>query len=207
MKMLKFKYDEEGYMGNRMYWSMLTKDEEKYTHMFFAGKDLPDSEDVPLKYFYERLVIYPDFDFKSCLELNCGNAIRVKIARTEQIKNVFGCDDEDFSDNWEEIGVTEYCRVVDTSDLPYADNSFDFVIAELRKYGDNQEKIIDVLDEIFRVGCGHIYICGQYSEQIPTGWWLRTTVDRKLLVEVFNTIHNGGVCVEGSILWNERWKN
>jgi len=204
--MLKFKYDDpEGYMGNQMYWSMLTEADEKYTNMFFEGGNLPDSDTVPLKLYYERLVVYPDFDFKSCLELNCGGAERVLMARQERMKNVFGCDDEDLSDYWEEIGVVPYCRIVDTSSLPYADNSFDFIIAELRKYGNNSVKIIDVLDEVFRVGCGHVYICGQYSEHLPVSWWINIAIARGLLIEVQNTLYPDGVCIEGTIRW--AWKS
>jgi len=203
--MLKFKYDDpEGYAGNEMWWASLSPGDEKYISMFFDGCNYDDHERVPFKAFYEKLVLYPDFDFKCCLELNCGDAQRIQIARELFLRNVFGCDDEDFREKWEEYGVTSYCQVVNTSKLPYENNSFDFVICELRKYGNNKEEILPVLNETFRVCCGYVYICGQYSESIPVEWWISESLKRNLLIHTQSRIHPNLVCVEGQIKWRNR---
>ena len=120
---ISFNYElPEGYSGNEMFWACLGPHDRQYVEMFYDGANYEHADRVPYKMYYEKLVLYPDFDFKACLELNCAHGDRIQLAREQFMKNVFGCDDEDYREYWEEIGITSYCQLVDTDKLPYADN-------------------------------------------------------------------------------------
>jgi SAM-dependent methyltransferase len=106
--------------------------------------------------------------FTKGLDVGCGRANGVQYGREEGYE-VFGCDISSAARKcWKERGVAQYCEVCSADNMPYPDNSFDFVLCSEVMEHIPEETTLATLKEILRVGSDKfLFTIALTPEKIP----------------------------------------
>ena len=140
--------------------------------------------------FDHIMTIYPRM--KAGLEICCDDGRRIRGGRAVN-QNIFGINNESMEETWKIFRVDDFCQVGTVYDIPYEDNTFDFICYPLVLKYDRKP-----LREIKRVCNGNFYL--QADSSVGTEKWMDTLMEEGFQPEVFNTTDNGNFVVEGSFL-------
>jgi len=88
---------------------------------------------------------------QNILEIDCREGERVLVGRRKG-DNVFGVDGNMFKKIWKEKKIDLYCQPADYSQLPFGDDTFDYVLTAEKITLSDEE-----LKDIRRVGCNNFY--------------------------------------------------
>ena len=124
--------------------------------------------------------------FKKALDVGCGIGQGIHDMR-ELGYEVFGIDLADNREIWDSIGIAEYCQQAPAHQIPYPDDTFDFIVSTEVMEHIEESYVDDSLKEINRVGSDFflftIALQGSYSlmANVVEGhitiktqeWWLQ----------------------------------
>jgi len=124
--------------------------------------------------------------FKKALDVGCGIGQGIHDMR-ELGYEVFGIDLADNREIWDSIGIAEYCQQAPAHQIPYPDDTFDFIVSTEVMEHIEESYVDDSLREILRVGSDFflftIALQGSYSlmANVVEGhitiktqeWWLQ----------------------------------
>jgi SAM-dependent methyltransferase len=123
------------------------------------------------------------FKVGRAMDVGCGPGHGLKLARDKGI-NVWGTDIVDNTKMWKENGIEEYCRQAPAHDIPYPDNSFDFVYCGDVLEHIPEEYLEPSLNEMFRICKGNfIFVIATGLEELPAKALVYTHVSIKQMPE------------------------
>ena len=136
------------------------------------------------------LTIYPKM--RAGLELCCGNGRRIRGGRSA-MKNIFGINEKPLEMMWKLNKVDDFCKVGTVDEIPYKDNTFDFIcypipIKKSKKY----------LREMKRVCNGRWYL--QLNGEVPDTDWINLLTNEGYYIDVFHKSDGGHYVSEGKFL-------
>jgi hypothetical protein len=149
-------------------------------------------EAVPItsERYDQLLTIYPKM--KAGLELCCGVGRRIRGGRAAK-KNIFGIDENPLHLMWQMLKVDDFCQVGTVHDIPYDDNTFDFIC-----YPPVLKHDRAALREMKRVCNGNFYL--KVDGSIGIEKWVDTLAQEGFYLEVFMNTEDGNFVVEGRFL-------
>ena len=168
--------------------------QHKWDEVFTTQKAPPAGSIINTNYdskLYDHiLTIYPEM--KAGLELCCGGGRRIRGGRSA-MKNIFGINDRELSMMWKLNGVEDFCKVGTVDDIPYKDNTFDFIC-----YPDPLKNNKKGLREIKRVGYGRWYL--KLGEDLSDSEWIQLLTDEGFYIDIFHKSDKDFFVSEGKFL-------
>ena len=118
------------------------------------------------------------YNFKKGLDVGCGRANGVQYAR-DLGYNVWGCDVSSGAVKcWKERKVDKYCRVAPADNLPFDDDSFDFILCSEVMEHIPEEDTLKSLREILRVGSDKfLFTIAMTPEKIPVAGLIQSHIN------------------------------
>lgn len=115
------------------------------------------------------LSIFPKFDL--ALEAGCRVGKAIKIAKEMGLK-IMGIDFADARHLWKELGIDNLCSIADIRDIPYADNTFDYVFSLKILQHLPADDVDLALGEIHRVGSKLFLLTVDLHGWFDPYWWI-----------------------------------
>jgi len=134
--------------------------------------------------YLHRLTLCP-LGMKAGLEIECGEGVRVSSSRNKGWP-MFGISTDDFKETWTELDIDEYCKVADPREIPFNDDSFDYVVwSDVISYRDNTD-ILAALREMWRVGNKSYTFRLPFTGDCTMDWWAARLTELHYAVEVIS---------------------
>jgi ubiquinone/menaquinone biosynthesis C-methylase UbiE len=116
-----------------------------------------------------RLIGRGDITIEKGLDVGCGTGGGVKLARDNGY-DVYGCDISNNERIWKENGIGDFCKQAPANNMPYEDNSFNFVYCGDVMEHIPEEYLLPTLKEIYRVGSHKfLFVICTALERSPVG--------------------------------------
>lgn len=145
--------------------------------------------------------IYPPMEYG--LDIECGSGERILTARKCGTR-IFGISTDDFSKDWKAYNIDLMCKQASPLDIPYRDNSFDYVLTNnglLSTY--SKEEIETALKEIYRISSDKYFLKLRLNAELTPDWYLKILRGIGYWIEVWRGSHQGTLIVEAC---KECWK-
>ena len=153
-----------------------------------ATRETKSGVPIEVEDFVLRVITqYPYFH--RGLEVGCGDGQRIRIARRRG-QNLYGTDPKDWKNSWMAQGIDPYCQISESQNLPFNDETFDFVI---------HPKPINewpILVELSRVASRTIWAKCRLGEDADKWFWLDIAVEFGCKVEGFTESTEGNLILE-----------
>lgn len=143
------------------------KEKARYDAAYLTGRYLPQAGIGFLRRTMRKISFGKA---KKFLDVGCGIGQVVAELRNKGYES-YGCDiSEKIKPYWEQGNITQFCTVCPANELPFQDNEFDIVTCTEVLEHIPEEKVLDSLKEIHRVGRGDFiltYATGKAVHKMP----------------------------------------
>lgn len=129
------------------------------------------------------------------LEVECGDGERI-LATRKCGSNIFGINSKDLSEEWEAYNIDLMCKQASPLDIPYRDESFNFVLTnEGLPANYSEEEIEKALKEIYRVSSNKYFLKLKLNSLDPD-WYFKLLRKIGYVIEVWRVSYQGNLLVE-----------
>ena len=130
--------------------------------------------------------------FHRGLEIECGNADRIRVGRRRGL-SLYGISSHNLIGAWKMQGLDPYIKIGSVLDLPYPDESFDFVTHPSTMQVDDYATAIK---EIYRVGSRSFYMNLFIDEFQTKEMSIKLIVDAGFRIEAAQESMFGNLIIE-----------
>ena len=181
-------------------WAQLSQADYDNLRAFRSGVN--PTFKVDQKVLIYACVHFPE-DMKSGLVIACGDGGSIWAGR-KKLRNVWGIDEHDYSEQWEDYEIDQYCRVSDYRTLPYKKNMFDHVTCIQPVHYESEPDIDRFINECIRVGTRDIHFEFTTTLERDIFWYLQKLTDRSLIPVVVGESYGNIATLEVTIPWGSK---